>query len=182
MAITTVYGLFSSRNNVIRYVGQTDKMVWERFSGHLQDAASDFPSEKARWMRDELKAGFLIHTVTMLEDCSRNIDERRMLDVYELSGHYLTNSHPGTEAHVDAQREGIKRAKFAGKYNGRSPSIDPQEVLSLHEIGVRPTEIARRLKIGRASVYRALNQLKLVPNEDGMGEQVENSPETEMIV
>jgi DNA invertase Pin-like site-specific DNA recombinase len=39
---------------------------------------------------------------------------------------------------------------------GRKPSIDPTEVERLKAAGLGATQIAKRLKIGRASVYRAL--------------------------
>jgi DNA invertase Pin-like site-specific DNA recombinase len=56
----------------------------------------------------------------------------------------------------ERQMEGIAKAKAAGVYKGRKPSVDPQAVARLHGEGVRPSEIARRLKIGRTSVYRVL--------------------------
>lgn len=54
------------------------------------------------------------------------------------------------------QRRGIEAAKLKGLYRGRPATIRPEEVRELHDKGVGPTEIAKRLKIGRASVYRAL--------------------------
>ncbi|MBM3595281.1 MAG: helix-turn-helix domain-containing protein [Alphaproteobacteria bacterium] len=51
----------------------------------------------------------------------------------------------------------IERAKAAGVYKGRRPSIDRAQVRSLHQAGLGASEIAKRLKIGRASVYRALS-------------------------
>lgn len=56
----------------------------------------------------------------------------------------------------ERQREGIDRAKAAGVYKGRTPSVNGTEVRSLREQGLGASEIATRLKIGRASVYRAL--------------------------
>jgi DNA invertase Pin-like site-specific DNA recombinase len=50
----------------------------------------------------------------------------------------------------------VDTAKAAGAYKGRRPSIDPAQVRKLHKDGVGPAEIARKLKIGRASVYRLL--------------------------
>lgn len=61
-----------------------------------------------------------------------------------------------TDIRRERQLEGIERAKAAGVYKGRKPSIDRDQVRSLHEDGIGATEIAKRLKIGRASVYRAL--------------------------
>lgn len=54
------------------------------------------------------------------------------------------------------QAEGIARAKAKGAYKGRKPSIDREEVQRLYNDGVGAAEIARRLNIGRASVYRVL--------------------------
>lgn len=56
----------------------------------------------------------------------------------------------------ERQADGIAKAKAAGIYKGRKPSVDIAKVRELHEAGQRATDIARELKIGRASVYRAL--------------------------
>lgn len=56
----------------------------------------------------------------------------------------------------ERQREGIDRAKIAGVYKGRKRSIDRATVRSLQQEGLGATEIANRLGIGRASVYRAI--------------------------
>ena len=61
-----------------------------------------------------------------------------------------------TNLRKERQTEGIAKAKAAGVYKGRKPSIDRESVLELHKAGVGPSEIATRLKIGRASVYRML--------------------------
>lgn len=57
---------------------------------------------------------------------------------------------------TERQREGIAKAKAAGKYRGRPASIDPQRVKELRATGMGPSQIAREMGIGRASVYRAL--------------------------
>jgi hypothetical protein len=51
-----------------------------------------------------------------------------------------------------------KRAKAAGVYRGRKRSIDPAQVGALRDQGLGGAEIAKKLGIGRASVYRALNE------------------------
>src|SRR5919202_702302 len=51
----------------------------------------------------------------------------------------------------------VHAAKAKGVYKGRKPSIDPAEVRRLREAeGLGPSAIARRLGIGRTSVYRVL--------------------------
>jgi DNA invertase Pin-like site-specific DNA recombinase len=64
-----------------------------------------------------------------------------------------------TDIRKERQAEGIAKAKAQGKYKGRPPSIDPDVVRRLKtEEGLGPTEIAKRLGIGRASVYRVLEE------------------------
>lgn len=61
-----------------------------------------------------------------------------------------------TNLRRERQMEGIAKAKARGAYKGRRSSINTGEVRRLREEGVGPAEIARRLRIGRASVYRVL--------------------------
>jgi DNA invertase Pin-like site-specific DNA recombinase len=62
------------------------------------------------------------------------------------------------ELMLERQREGIAKAKAEGKYRGRKPTARARaaEIAVLRADGVRPVDIARRLGIGRASVYRVL--------------------------
>jgi DNA invertase Pin-like site-specific DNA recombinase len=53
---------------------------------------------------------------------------------------------------------GTAKAKAAGVYKGRPPSIEASRVSELKSQGMRPTDIAKALRIGRASVYRILGQ------------------------
>ena len=59
---------------------------------------------------------------------------------------------------LERQREGIAKAKAAGKYRGRSPTAQQKapQVRKLKEEGMGATDIAKVLGIGRASVYRML--------------------------
>lgn len=63
------------------------------------------------------------------------------------------------EMMLERQREGIAKAKAQGKYKGRAPTARAQSdtVLNMHKEGITPTQIARKLGIGRTSVYRILN-------------------------
>ena len=61
-----------------------------------------------------------------------------------------------TNLRKERQTEGIAKAKAAGVYKGRPPSIDAVKVRELKQKGLGASQIAKALKIGRASVYRAL--------------------------
>jgi DNA invertase Pin-like site-specific DNA recombinase len=62
------------------------------------------------------------------------------------------------ELMLERQREGVAKAKAEGKYKGRAPTARAKapEVQRLRKEGIGPTEIAKRLRISRASVYRVL--------------------------
>jgi DNA invertase Pin-like site-specific DNA recombinase len=64
---------------------------------------------------------------------------------------------------LERQREGIAKAKVEGKYKGRAKTAMAKagEVEALLAKGVSPTEVARKLGIGRSSVYRAMRERKI---------------------
>ncbi len=69
-----------------------------------------------------------------------------------------------TDIRRERQADGIAKAKEAGVYKGRKPTVNVDEVRRLHGAGKRPADIAREMKIGRASVYRALASDASVPD------------------
>ena len=63
-----------------------------------------------------------------------------------------------TNLRRERQMEGIAKAKAAGVYSGRKPSIDRDVVRKLKTEGVSVADICKKLNISRASVYRVLNE------------------------
>jgi DNA invertase Pin-like site-specific DNA recombinase len=61
-----------------------------------------------------------------------------------------------TNLRRERQLQGVAKAKAAGVYKGRPASIDAEQVGKLKADGMGPTQIAKAVKIGRASVYRLL--------------------------
>lgn len=70
-----------------------------------------------------------------------------------------------TNLRRERQLEGIAATKVEEpwKYRGRPKEIDAAAIERLAAEGVGPTDIARRLKIGRATVYRALDRRRANP-------------------
>ena len=61
-----------------------------------------------------------------------------------------------TNLRRERQLEGVASAKARGVYKGRKASIDPVKVRQMKAEGKGASAIAKALRIGRASVYRAL--------------------------
>jgi DNA invertase Pin-like site-specific DNA recombinase len=61
-----------------------------------------------------------------------------------------------TNMRKERQLEGIAQAKANGVYKGRKQVIDVEAVRALKAQGLGGSEIAKKLGIGRASVYRVL--------------------------
>ena len=61
-----------------------------------------------------------------------------------------------TRLRQERQMEGIKKAKEKGVYKGRKQTVDVAKIKELASEGLMKTEIAKRLGVGRATVYRAL--------------------------
>ena len=59
-----------------------------------------------------------------------------------------------TNLRKERQLEGIAKAKAAGVYKGRRPSVDVLQVRALKQEGIGPSAIAKTLGIGRASDRR----------------------------
>jgi DNA invertase Pin-like site-specific DNA recombinase len=68
------------------------------------------------------------------------------------------------EIMLERQREGVAKAKGEGKYRGRAPTARAKsaDVIAEFKASRRPTDIAKSIGIGRASVYRILNDAGLV--------------------
>jgi DNA invertase Pin-like site-specific DNA recombinase len=62
------------------------------------------------------------------------------------------------EVMLERQREGIAKAAAEGKYKGRKPTARAKsaDIIKLAGEGMKREDIASRLNVGVASVYRAL--------------------------
>jgi DNA invertase Pin-like site-specific DNA recombinase len=72
-----------------------------------------------------------------------------------------------TNLRRERQMEGIAKARAEGVYKGRRASIDTAAVRKLKAEGLGASAIAKQLRIGRASVYRLLEDLPTSSDADG---------------
>lgn len=124
------------RGGDVLMVTRIDRLA--RSIGDLQDIVREIKARSATLKATEQP----IDTSTAAGKC--------FLDMLGVFAEFETNLRR------ERQLEGIAKAKAAGVYKGRPASIDGAKVREMRAQGIGPTEIAKALKIGRASVYRAL--------------------------
>ncbi|WP_170359502.1 recombinase family protein [Ruegeria arenilitoris] len=61
------------------------------------------------------------------------------------------------------QREGIAKAKRAGRYKGRRKTLNRSVAFKMFQAGATPSEVAETMKIGIASAYRLKRELTVSP-------------------
>ena len=133
---------------VLDFIGAGDTLVVTRVDrlarsiGDLQDIVRTLKAKGARLQATEQP----IDTGTAAG--------KAFLDMLGVFAEFETNLRR------ERQGEGIAKAKAKGVYKGRPASIDVRVIHGLKGEGLGPTEIARRLGIGRASVYRVLGSAK----------------------
>jgi DNA invertase Pin-like site-specific DNA recombinase len=112
----------------------------------------------------------LVRIIGILEEKQATLRILAMnLDTQTPTGRLLLNlvgsvSQFEREIMLERQREGVAKAKAQGKYKGRQPTAMAKrdDVIAKFKADHRPTDIARSVGIGRASVYRILSAAGLV--------------------
>lgn len=85
----SVYGLFSTEDGVVRYIGQTIQSLQSRLTQHLAEAVRPPGTSRChRWIRKVLGSGYKIGTLLIEEGCQWDEGERRWIAFYR-------ESHPG---------------------------------------------------------------------------------------
>lgn len=149
-----------------------DRIFAEKKSGTTTEGRPAF-QEMMRYVRegDALLVTRLDRLARSLTDLSKIIDElgakgvgfrclqQGAVDTTKPEGRLMLQllgsfAEFETAIRKERQKEGIEKAKAAGRYRGRPPSVRPDEIHTLLKSGMGPTAVAKKLGIGRASVYR----------------------------
>lgn len=91
-----IYGLFSTKDGVIRYIGQT-KSIRSRLSSHKYDALKrKSKNHKCNWIRSVYESNYEID-IKVIEECDDgNVDEKEIYWINKLkSCNKLTNELKG---------------------------------------------------------------------------------------
>ena len=158
-------------------LGDVDKLFEEKLSGK---SAKDRPAlnQMIDWVRDG--DAIFIHSIDRLardlrdlQTIIQTLNDKGVSITFKTEG--LTFSASSTDAFAKLQlqmmgafaeferniirkrqAEGIAKAKAKGLYKGRPKTVDDAKIRELKKAGLGATAIAKKLGIGRATVYKAL--------------------------
>ena len=159
---TSVQGRQELRT-LLDFIREGDELVVTRVDrlarsiGDLQDVVRELKGK-----------GATLHAIEQPIDTSTAAG-KAFLDMLGVFAEFKTNLRR------ERQMEGIARAKAKGVYKGRKPSVDPARVRELRDGGMKPSEIARELKVGRTTVWRVLK----LCTKDHIGAEAPKSPDAE---
>jgi hypothetical protein len=151
-----VYGLYSTRNYEVRYVGST-KDLPRRVKAHIAKARSRAEtSVKSDWIVQELSDGFAIAAIVLCHNARPQVDEQRFIDAFRLvQGNRSLNTVSGEWASCRVT-EGQQKAKAAGIHIGRPPMADAcrERIERLTNEGLSIRQIAQETGLSTATVKR----------------------------
>jgi DNA invertase Pin-like site-specific DNA recombinase len=133
-------------DNLLKFIRKGDELVVTRID-RLARSISDLQD-----IVRELKAKGVSLRATEQPIDTSNAMGKCFFDMLGVFAEFETNLRK------ERQLEGIAKAKTAGVYKGRKPSVPVAKVRALKATGRSPTEIAEELEISRMSVYRALSR------------------------
>lgn len=116
--LVTVYGLASSEDRKIRYVGQTVSALPKRLREHTRRELR-YTNYKANWVRSVLAAGHHVIIFPIEIDAVLNEAEMRLIAWYRKNGARLVNSTRGGDGIVGLPRTPEHQQKIADAQRGK---------------------------------------------------------------
>lgn len=116
----TVYGLASSKDGLIRYIGQTSVSIQTRLKWHITwTLRKRDKSRRTAWIASVLRDGFEL-TITALEtNAVKHEAEMRLIAHYKSMGVDLVNGTLGGDQCIGVPKTAEHRAKIGAAHKGR---------------------------------------------------------------
>lgn len=108
-----VYSLSSTRDNEIRYIGQTARSLKQRLSQHKSYAVKMRQTAVHKWIAREMADGFALQITALTERAVWNETEIALIAQYRANGARLLNHTDGGEGTVGLRLVGRKRPDLA---------------------------------------------------------------------
>src|SRR5574337_989309 len=150
----TVYGLCSSEDGKIRYVGQTIGLISARLRQHLHSPKRS-KSAVAKWIKREIERGNTIRIFQIETNCVLHDTEKRLIAFYKRIGARLLNLTDGGEGTIgwrgnagNKRPDLAERNRLASGIPGRPSSPETNAKISAANKGKKKPWLAERNKLG----------------------------------
>lgn len=142
--MNTVYGLSSSGDGRIRYIGQTKKTLEIRRIAHVKEAiyTKNNLTHKHKWIRKVISEGHQIQIIVIKLNAVRDIDEKLLIKAYKALGFDLVNSTDGGDNSFDMSPE--SRKKMSDRRKGKKLSLETRRKLSEIRKGKRISDQTKK--------------------------------------
>lgn len=117
-----IYGLRSSGNREIRYIGQTVSSLRVRVSGHIH-SIKRANTPVAKWIKREIEYGNKIESFTIIDNAVLHKTEKWVIRIYRWAGERLLNITDGGEGTIGFSHHGRKRPDLAERNRQRTGLI-----------------------------------------------------------
>lgn len=137
-----VYGLYSSRDNELRYIGQTTQTPAYRLAQH-RNYAKRKQTAVHKWFLREMAEGFNVELRVICDEAIFNVTETELIAQHKASGARLLNLTDGGEGTVG----------WRGNAGNKRPDLAERNRRNAGAVG-RPLSDENRVRLRQANVGR----------------------------
>lgn len=159
MTCTTIYGLSSSEDNKIRYVGQTTQNPKKRLDSHWHPNPDGKRRRIWKWMQRVKNDGFNIIMVILQEDAVWNESEIKWIALFKENGANLVNHTSGGEGCLGRKKTEAEKEHMSKVMTGKKKSDEHVKNMSTSNKGKKLSE-ETKAKISAALKGRIPKNLK----------------------
>lgn len=153
----TVYGLLSTEDGIVRYIGQTVSRLETRRISHINNAtrvgSHSYNLRSARWIRSVLSRGFDLIAFPLATDAVYNETEEQTIAWYRQQGFPLVNCTDGGKGALGYRWSPAQRAKASAQRRGRKLSPEWCANLSKSRKGKpKPAGFGNKISLAKKGV------------------------------
>lgn len=157
----TIYGLASSLDGEIRYVGQTTKPISERLKEHRAHAKKYPHRHLSCWVNSVKSSGHEIIVVMLTSDAVWNETERSLIAELRNAGARLVNGTDGGEGRRSVEWTVEMRSRMSQKMSGVQKSAAHKQAISASLTGKRLSD-SHRANVSRSLRGRVPSNITLL--------------------
>lgn len=154
-----VYGLSSSEDGRIRYVGQTVGPLRRRLSHHLYKAKNE-RNHRGTWISSVVRRGFGLAMVVLETGAEPHVAEQRWIAKLRGEGNALVNSTDGGLGSLGFRKSDAERERIRAMHLGKPKTAEHRDKISMALLGKpkHPDHVEKSAAAQRGRVGHPISQ------------------------